>query len=174
MNFAPGQAVSAAELSRAGLLRRATCSTISPLAVFVPADNQEVTRPIEIGTGCGIGPFAVIYGGTVLGDGVQLQEHAVVGKAEDGYAVRHVYPGAGAVTSIGEGAVIRAGAILYAGVQIGTGTVVGHNTLLRSFVRVGGDTQLGHNLTIERASRIGARVRCSPGSHITMIRIITP
>jgi acetyltransferase-like isoleucine patch superfamily enzyme len=63
--------------------------------------------------------------------------------------------------------VIRAAAIVYAGVEIDTATVVGHHTLLRSFVIVGQDSQLGHNLTIERASRIGSRVRCSPGSHIT-------
>jgi acetyltransferase-like isoleucine patch superfamily enzyme len=126
-----------------------------------------VTRPIEIGPGCQIGPFAVIYGGSVLGDGTRLEEHVILGKPEQGYAVGHTYPGSGAATVIGPGAVIRAGAILYAGTEVGGGTVVGHHTLLRSFVTVGADTQLGHNLTVERASRIGDRVRCSPGSHIT-------
>ena len=62
---------------------------------------------------------------------------------------------------------MRAGAVIYAGVQAGADTVIGHHTLLRSFVTVGEDTQLGHNLTIERAARIGDGVRCSPGSHIT-------
>ena len=38
---------------------------ISPLAVFVPADDRGVTRPVEIGAGCQIGPFTVIYGGSV-------------------------------------------------------------------------------------------------------------
>ena len=90
-----------------------------------------------------------------------------MGKPERGYAVGHVYPGAGAHTQIGAGVVVRAGAVIYAGVQAGADTVIGHHTLLRSFVTRGQGHQLGHNLTIERAARIGDRVRCSPGCHIT-------
>jgi acetyltransferase-like isoleucine patch superfamily enzyme len=140
---------------------------ISPLAVFVPTDIQGVARPVEMGNGCHVGPFAVIYGGTVLHNGAALEEHAVVGKPEHGYAVGHVYSVTGAATVVGDGAVVRAGAVVYAGSEVGAGTVVGHHTLLRSFVTVGDESQLGHHLTIERATRIGSRVRCSPGSHIT-------
>jgi acetyltransferase-like isoleucine patch superfamily enzyme len=165
--FAPWQAVDGAVLARAGLLRAGTRCQISPLAVFVPADAEGTARPVEIGSDCRVGPFAVIYGGTVLGDGARLEEHAITGKPEQGYAVGHLYPAAGAATLVGPGTVIRAGAVVYAGTQVGGGTVVGHHTLLRSFAAVGEETQLGHHLTIERAARIGSRVRCSPGSHIT-------
>jgi acetyltransferase-like isoleucine patch superfamily enzyme len=165
--FEPGQEVDAMTLSRAGLLQASQCCLISPLAVFIPSDTQGVTWPVEIGNGCQVGPFAVIYGGTILRDGATIEEHTVVGKPEQGYAVGHVYPGAGGVTVIGAGAELRAGAVAYAGVEVGTGTVVGHHTLLRSFVTVGDETQLGHHLTIERATRIGSFVRCSPGSHLT-------
>jgi acetyltransferase-like isoleucine patch superfamily enzyme len=165
--FAPGEAVDAARLSRLGLLRAGEGCVISPLAVFMPADAEGVTRPVELGSGCHVGPFTVICGGTRIGDGARLEEHVIAGKPEQGYAVGHVYPGAGADTVIGSGAVIRAGAVLYAGAEIGESTVIGHHTLLRSFVTVGAETQLGHNLTIERATRIGSMVRCSPGSHIT-------
>lgn len=165
--FAPGEAVDAARLSRVGLLLVGGGCVISPLAVFIPADTEGATRPVELGDGCHVGPFAVICGGARIGDGARLEEHVIVGRPEQGYAVGHVYPGAGAETVIGVGAVIRAGAIVYAGAEIGDETVVGHHTLLRSFVTVGSETQLGHNLTIERATRIGSMVRCSPGSHIT-------
>ena len=47
--FAPGETADAATLSRAGLLRAAEGSVISPLAVFMPADAQGVIRPVEIG-----------------------------------------------------------------------------------------------------------------------------
>ena len=165
--FASGETAGVATLSRAGLLRVAAGSVISPLAVFLPADAEGVARPVEIGAGCQVGPFAVLYGGSVLGDGTRVEEHVIVGKPEQGYAVGHTYPGSGAPTIIGAGAVIRAGAVLYAGAEVGPATVIGHHTLLRSFVIVGMETQLGHNLTIERATRIGDRVRCSPGSHLT-------
>ena len=165
--FTPGEAVSAARLARCGLLTAGAGCTVSPLAVFVPSDTQGTIRPVELGDGCQVGPFAVISGGTWLGNGVRVEEHAIVGRPEQGYAVGHAYPGAGADTVIRDGAVIRAGAVIYAGTEIGENTVIGHHTLLRSFVIVGSETQLGHNLTIERATRIGRLVRCSPGSHVT-------
>ncbi len=165
--FTSGETVSAGALSRTGLLRVAEGSTISPLAVFVPTDSLGVTRPVQIGVDCHIGPFAVIYGGTVISDAAFVEEHVIIGKPEKGYAVGHTYPGAGADSLIGAGVVLRAGVIMYAGTEIGAGTVIGHHTLLRSFVSVGEDTQLGHNLTVERATRIGSWVRCSPGTHIT-------
>ena len=166
-NFAPSEAVGADRLVRCGLLRIGERCVISPLAVFVPADAEGAVRPIELEDHSRIAAFGVVFGGTRIGNGVRVEEHAILGRPEQGYAVGRTYPGAGAVTTIGNGSVIRAGAILYAGTDIGENTVVGHHTLLRSFVRVGSDTQLGHNLTVERATRIGNLVRCSPGSHIT-------
>jgi len=159
--------VSAAELSRSGLLLASERTHISPYAVFVPTDECGMVRAVEIGPGCSIGAYAVICGGTVLRENARIDEHALVGTPERGYAIGQVYPGAGASTVIGGEAVVRAGAVIYAGAEVGDGTVVGHYTLLRSFVIVGEGSQLGHHLTVERASSIGAQVRCSPGSHIT-------
>jgi acetyltransferase-like isoleucine patch superfamily enzyme len=165
--FAPGETVGAAELARAGLLLLGEQVTMDATAVFVPADAEGAVRRIEIGARARVGAYSLIYGGACIGENARVEEHTIVGKPETGYAVGHVYPGAGARTQIGPGVAVRAGAVIYAGVQAGAGTVIGHHTLLRSFVTVGEDTQLGHNLTIERAARIGHCVRCSPGSHIT-------
>jgi acetyltransferase-like isoleucine patch superfamily enzyme len=165
--FAPGETVGAAELARAGLLLLGERAAVDVTAVFVPADAEGAVSRIEIGSGARVGAYAVICGGACIGENAQVEEHTIVGKPEKGYAVGHVYPGAGAHTHIGPGVVVRAGAVIYAGVLVGAGTVIGHHSLLRSFVTVGQDTQLGHSLTIERAARIGDCVRCSPGSHIT-------
>jgi acetyltransferase-like isoleucine patch superfamily enzyme len=165
--YTAGETVTAAELAAAGLLQAGEGSTISSQAVFMPADEQGTVLPVTIGGGCRIGPFAVICGGTSLADGTRVEEYAVIGKPEHGYAVGKVYVGTGAETVIGTGAVIRSGAVVYAGTRIGSETAVGHHTLLRSFVVVGDRVQLGHNLTVERETWIGNDVRCSPGSHIT-------
>jgi acetyltransferase-like isoleucine patch superfamily enzyme len=159
--------MSAAELSRSGLLLMGEGTHVSPYASFVPADDQGTVRAVEIGSGCVVEAYAVIFGGTVMRGSAYVEEHALVGKPERGYAVGHVYSGAGTRTVIGGHAVVRAGAVIYAGAEVGDGTVIGHHTLLRSFVTVGEGSQLGHHLTVERASSIGAQVRCSPGSHIT-------
>ena len=65
----------------------------------------------------------MIFGGTRLGNGARVEEHAIVGRPEQGYAVGHVYPGTGADTVIENGAIIRAGAVIYAGTEIGENTV---------------------------------------------------
>jgi acetyltransferase-like isoleucine patch superfamily enzyme len=165
--FAPGEAVDATILAESGLLSAASGTHVSPYAVFVPKDERGVVRCIEVGPRCSVGAYAVVFGGTVLRENARVEEHALVGAPERGYAVGQIYPGAGGITVIGEGAVVRSGAVIYAGVEVGDGTVVGHHTLLRSLVTVGPSSQLGHHLTVERASRIGSQVRCSPGSHIT-------
>ena len=164
--------LTAAELERADLLIADSGVRISRFAVFVPADALGAPRPITIRARAVVGPFAVIHGGTILGEEARIEEHSVVGKPEFGYAVGRLYPGAGGETVINAGAVIRSGAVLYAEVHIGVNTVVGHHTLLRTGVRVGTDTQLGHHLTVERATQIGRDVRCSPGSHITSSTLV--
>jgi acetyltransferase-like isoleucine patch superfamily enzyme len=155
------------ELDKAGLLRAEPGVQISRYAVFVPADTLGSLRVITVLAGAVIGPFAVVHGGVSVAEQARVDEHAVVGKPELGYAVGQIHPGAGADTVLAAGAVVRSGALIYADVHLGVNTLVGHHTLLRTGVRVGAETLLGHHLTIERATRIGRDVRCSPGSHIT-------
>jgi acetyltransferase-like isoleucine patch superfamily enzyme len=161
------QEMTVSELDKAGLLQAEQGVQISRFAVFVPADAMGSLRVITVLAGAVIGPFAVIHGGVHLAEQARVEEYAVVGKPEVGYAVGRIHPGAGADTMIAAGAVVRSGAVIYAAVHIGVNTLVGHHTLLRTGVQVGTETLLGHHLTIERATRIGRDVRCSPGSHVT-------
>ncbi|MGH4010200.1 MAG: hypothetical protein ACRDTH_18930 [Pseudonocardiaceae bacterium] len=163
----PPRELTAVELDRAGLLHAERNVDISRFAIFVPADAQGTLRPITIRAGAVIGAFAVVHGGTTVGEQAQIEEHAVVAKPELGYAVGRFYPGTSDATLIGADTVMRSGAIVYASVHLGVNTLVGHHTLLRTSVQVGAETQLGHHLTVERTTRIGRDVRCSPGSHIT-------
>jgi acetyltransferase-like isoleucine patch superfamily enzyme len=155
------------ELDKADLLRAGQGVQISRFAVFVPADAMGSVRPVIVLAGAVIGSFAVVHGGVSLAEQARIEEHAVIGKPELGYAVGRIYPGAGADTMIAAGVVVRSGAVVYADVYLGVNTLVGHHTVLRTGVQVGAETLLGHHLTIERAARIGRDVRCSPGSHIT-------
>lgn len=164
--------VTRSELEAAGLLRIGSACRLSSRALFQPVDLVGAIRPIVIDDGCVVEPFAVLHGGVHLHQGVRVEEHVIVGKPEHGYAVRLIRDGSGEAAEIGRHVVLRAGAIVYAGVRLGMNTVVGHHTLLRSHVSVGADTQLGHHLTIEREADIGSGVRCSPGSHITSATVL--
>lgn len=161
------RAATLGDLVDAGLLEIGEGATVSPYAMFEPADRLGALRSIRIAEGCEVGPGAVLYGGVSLGAGARVEEHAVVGKPEYGYAVGRTYPGTGAPTEIGPGAVVRGGAIVYAGVNVGPDSTIGHHTLLRSFVTIGAATQLGYGMSVERGTRLGDGVRCSPLTHLT-------
>jgi acetyltransferase-like isoleucine patch superfamily enzyme len=160
------------DLVAVGLLTIGTGAHVHPLALFCPQDEHGTLRPIRIGDKTTVGAFAVVHGGTDLGDGVRVEEHVIVGKPEHGYAVGRTYTGTGAATRIGAGVVLRSGATVYAGARVGTNSCVGHGTLVRSHARIGADGIFGHHLVIERECRIGDRVRCSPLSHITSATVL--
>jgi tetrahydrodipicolinate N-succinyltransferase len=105
--FAPGEAASANELAKAGLLLAGEGTHVSPYAVFIPADERGAARPVEIGPGCRVGAYAVICGGTVLRENARVEEHALVGTPERGYAVGHVYEATVPVARASRHAVIR-------------------------------------------------------------------
>lgn len=169
---AQGNDVTAGEMAAAGLLLTGPGCVISNFALFRPTDHLGEVRPVVLGTGARIGAFAVVHGGTELGEQARVEDRVIVGQPELGYAVREQHLGTGAATVLGPESVVRAGAVLYAGVRLGARSAIGHQTVVRSHVTVGADTLLGHTMTIERATRIGARVRCSPGSHITSDTVI--
>jgi acetyltransferase-like isoleucine patch superfamily enzyme len=66
-----------------------------------------------------------------------VEEHAIVGRPEQGYAMGHDYPGAGADTVVGDGAVIRAGAVIYAGTEIGEYALVGAGSVVTRDIPAG-------------------------------------
>ena len=96
------------------------------------------------------------HGGTVIGDGIRVEEHSIIGRPEQGYAVGHSYPGSGASTLIGSGVVIRAaakpdlvppsfgyaarvgsGSTILAGVSIGEHALVGAGSVVTRDVPAG-------------------------------------
>src|SRR5438445_10572741 len=90
-----------------------------------------------------IHPSAIVYPGTVLGDGVRVLENAVVGKqpslGSSSTAKREPLPPA----TIGDGTVISTGAIVFAGSAIGAGWIVGDQSCIRERVTMPDDCILG-------------------------------
>ena len=106
-----------------------------------------------------IHPTAVVYEGTVLGDGVRVLEHAVVGKQPSlggsSTAKRDPLP----PTVIGDGTIVSTGAIVFAGSQIGARCIVGDQSCIRERVELGDDCILGRGSLIENDTTVGARSR---------------
>jgi acetyltransferase-like isoleucine patch superfamily enzyme len=112
-------------------------------------------------------PTAVVHPGTVLGDGVRVLEHAVVGKqptlSPRSTARREPLP----PTVIGDGTVVSAGAIVFAGSTIGSRVILGDQSCVRERVEIGDDVVLGRGALVENDTTIGAMTRIQAGAYIT-------
>jgi acetyltransferase-like isoleucine patch superfamily enzyme len=114
-----------------------------------------------------IHPTAVVHEGTVLGEGVRVLEHAVVGKqptlSPRSTAKRELLPPA----VIGAGTVVSTGAIVFAGSTIGERVVLGDQSCVRERVKIGDDVVVGRGSLVENDTTIGALTKIQAGAYIT-------
>jgi acetyltransferase-like isoleucine patch superfamily enzyme len=114
-----------------------------------------------------IHPTAVVYPGTVLGEGVRVLEYAVVGKqpvlSPRSTAKREDLPPA----QLGEGTVISTGAIVFAGTRIGACVIVGDQACVRERVTLGDDVVVGRGTLVENDTTVGALTRIQADAYIT-------
>jgi acetyltransferase-like isoleucine patch superfamily enzyme len=70
---------------------------------------------------------------------------------------------------LGEGVVIRAFAVLYAGSEIGDGVQIGHGALVREGNTVGAGSSIGSGAQLEPGNVIGRRTRIHSGSFLSTV-----
>jgi UDP-2-acetamido-3-amino-2,3-dideoxy-glucuronate N-acetyltransferase len=112
-------------------------------------------------------PTAIVYPGTVLGDGVKVLEHAVVGKQPSlsprSTAKREELP----PTEIGDGTIVSTGAVVFAGSRIGERVILGDQSCVRERVTVGDDVVIGRGSLVENDTTIGAMTKIQAEAYIT-------
>jgi acetyltransferase-like isoleucine patch superfamily enzyme len=112
-------------------------------------------------------PSAIVYEGTVLGEGVRVLENAVVGKqpslGASSTAKRDPLP----PTTVGDGTVISTGAIVFAGSTVGANCIVGDQSCIRERVRMADDCVLGRGSLIENDTTVGTGTRIQAEAYIT-------
>ena len=103
----------------------------------------------------------------MLGEGVKVLEHAVVGKqptlSPRSTAKRDPLPPA----VLGAGTIVSAGAILFAGSEIGERVILGDQSCVRERVRIGDDVVVGRGSLVENDTTIGAATKIQAGAYIT-------
>jgi acetyltransferase-like isoleucine patch superfamily enzyme len=114
-----------------------------------------------------IHPTAVVHPGTVLGEGVKVLEHAVVGKQPSlsprSTAKREPLE----PTVIGDGTIVSTAAIVFAGSRIGARVILGDQSCVRERVTVGDDVVIGRGSLVENDTTIGALTRIQADAYIT-------
>jgi acetyltransferase-like isoleucine patch superfamily enzyme len=110
---------------------------------------------------------AIVYPGTVLGVGVRVLEHAVVGKQPSlsprSTAKREELP----PTEIGEGTIVSTGAVVFAGTTVGARAILGDQSCVRERVVVGDDVVIGRGSLVENDTTIGALTKIQAEAYIT-------
>src|SRR6476619_4267152 len=118
-------------------------------------------------TGADVAPSAIVYPGTVLGEGCRVLDNAVVGKeptlSPRSTANREDLPPA----ELGAGTVVSTGAIVFAGARLGERVIVGDQACVRERVTVGDDVVIGRGSLVENDTTVGGRTQIQAMAYIT-------
>jgi acetyltransferase-like isoleucine patch superfamily enzyme len=114
-----------------------------------------------------IHPTAVVHPGTVLGEGVKVLEHAVVGKQPSLSPRSTARRDPLEPTVIGDGTIVSTGAIVFAGSRIGDRVILGDQSCVRERVTVGDDVVIGRGSLVENDTTIGALTKIQADAYIT-------
>ena len=119
-----------------------------------------------------IHPTAIVYPGTVLGEGVQVLEYAVVGKQPSlsprSTASREPLPPA----ELGDGTIVSTGAVVFAGTRVGARVIVGDQACVRERCVVGDDVVVGRGSLVENDTTIGALTKIQAHAYITAYSVL--
>ena len=114
-----------------------------------------------------IHPSAIVYPGTVLGEGVKVLEYAVVGKQPSlsprSTASRDPLPPA----KLGDGTIVSTGAVVFAGTRVGARVIVGDQACVRERCVVGDDVVVGRGSLVENDTTVGARTKIQAMAYVT-------
>src|ERR671910_1873860 len=110
---------------------------------------------------------AIVYPGTILGEGVKVLDGAVVGKQPSLSPRSTAKREPLAPTTIGDGTIVSTGAIVFAGSQIGARVILGDQSCVRERVDIGDDVVLGRGSYVENDTTIGAMTKIQAEAYIT-------
>jgi acetyltransferase-like isoleucine patch superfamily enzyme len=114
-----------------------------------------------------IAPTAIVYPGTVLGDGCKILDGAVVGKqptlSPRSTTKREELP----PPELGPGTIVSTGAIVFAGTRIGARAVVGDQACVRERCEIGDDVIVGRGALVENDTTVGAMTKIQAMAYVT-------
>ena len=119
-----------------------------------------------------IHPTAIVYPGTVLGEGVKVLEYAVVGKQPSLSPRSTAKREPLAPATLGDGTVVSTGAVVFAGATIGARVVLGDQSCIRERVTIGDDVVVGRGSLVENDTTIGALTKIQADAYITAYSVL--
>jgi acetyltransferase-like isoleucine patch superfamily enzyme len=119
-----------------------------------------------------IADTAVVFPGTVVGEGCRILDYAVVGKqpvlSPRSTAAAEELP----ALVLGPGTVVSTGAIVFAGTTIGERVIVGDQACVRERCTIGDDVVVGRGSLVENDTRVGARTKIQADAYVTAYSLL--
>ncbi len=147
-------------------------STIADSATIDPTSTvgayTVIGENVRIGAQCQIGHHVVIHAGTVIGDRVRIDDHATLGKQPMrslNSAVTRSEPQP--PLEIGNGCLVGAGVVLYAGCRLGHHVLVADLATVREQVTIGDYTIVGRGVAVENHCTIGRYCKLETNAYLT-------
>jgi acetyltransferase-like isoleucine patch superfamily enzyme len=117
--------------------------------------------------GAEVAETAIVYPGTVLGDGCKILDYAVVGKPptlgpRSTTKQENLPP-----LELGFGTVVSTGAIVFAGSRIGARVIVGDQACVRERCDIGDDVVIGRGALVENDTTVGTLTKIQADAYIT-------
>jgi acetyltransferase-like isoleucine patch superfamily enzyme len=114
-----------------------------------------------------IAETAIVYPGTVLGEGCRILDYAVVGKQPTlgprSTTKQEELP----PLELGAGTIVSTGAIVFAGTRIGARVIVGDQACVRERCEVGDDVVIGRGALVENDTTIGTLTKIQADAYVT-------
>lgn len=134
-------------------------------------ENVIIGENVTIGRDVEVGNNVIIKSDVQIGSGAKIEDNVILGY-KTLTKLRKDYQNKDLTTIIGEGSLIRSGAIIYAGCKIGKNSFVNHNAVLREFTELGDQSSIGNLVMCEGYTKIGNRVVIHSQCHLTAKMII--
>jgi acetyltransferase-like isoleucine patch superfamily enzyme len=119
-----------------------------------------------------IAETAIVFPGTVIGEGCKILDHAVVGKqptlSPRSTAKREELP----PLELGAGTIVSTGAVVFAGTTVGERVIVGDQACVRERCTIGDDVVIGRGSLVENDTAVGARSKIQAHAYVTAYSLL--
>jgi acetyltransferase-like isoleucine patch superfamily enzyme len=115
---------------------------------------------------------AIVFPGTVIGEGCRILDYAVVGKqptlSPRSTAKREELP----PLELGAGTIVSTGAVVFAGTTVGERVIVGDQACIRERCTIGDDVVIGRGSLVENDTSVGAMTKIQAHAYITAYSLL--
>ena len=129
----------------------------------IRVDAEHVTEVAET---------AIVFPGTVIGEGCKILDYAVVGKqptlSPRSTAKREELP----PLELGAGTIVSTGAVVFAGTTLGERAIVGDQACVRERCTIGDDVVIGRGSLVENDTSVGALTKIQAHAYITAYSLL--